>query len=196
VATLAERSAAIADLIASRGGEFVDGGIIGPPPSPRPSPSPSPSLQGSVKLYLSGPSSPRFAEFFADTVVATPIVGPGRTAASALKISYAAWTKGIIALVIATREYAETEGIGEQLLAEWRASMPPVGGPTRLCGERGRREGVALGRRDERDRGLLRRRWTARRVPSRGGRGLRGAASAPNRGPTPHASGAKLCGAV
>ena len=45
-------------------------------------------------------------------------------AASAVKATYAAWTKGSAALLLAVREVARAEGVAETLLAEWRESIP------------------------------------------------------------------------
>jgi uncharacterized protein DUF1932 len=44
--------------------------------------------------------------------------------ASAVKMAYAAWTKGTAALVLAVRETARAEGVEETLVAEWARSLP------------------------------------------------------------------------
>jgi len=54
---------------------------------------------------------------------------PGATvvyAASALKMAYAAWTKGTAALILAIRDLAEAEGIADELREEWRLSQPQL----------------------------------------------------------------------
>jgi 3-hydroxyisobutyrate dehydrogenase-like beta-hydroxyacid dehydrogenase len=96
-------SPATAREIASIVPRFVDGGIIGGP--------------GSMRVYLSGEEAAVAAEVVGATVVSN---------ASALKMAYAAWTKGTAALIIAVRELAEAEGVGEELLAEWRLSQPQL----------------------------------------------------------------------
>jgi hypothetical protein len=48
------------------------------------------------------------------------------TAASALKMCFAAWTKGTIALLLDIRALAETLGETGALLAEWEGSMPEL----------------------------------------------------------------------
>jgi Domain of unknown function (DUF1932)/NADP oxidoreductase coenzyme F420-dependent len=96
-------SPATARTIASIVPRFVDGGIIG--------------LPGSARLYLSGDEAPDVAELLNGTVVPN---------ASALKMAYAAWTKGTAALVLAIRQLAEAEGITEALLEEWRLSLPQL----------------------------------------------------------------------
>jgi hypothetical protein len=41
-------------------------------------------------------------------------------------MTYAAWTKGTAALLLAIRAVAEAEGVAEPLLAEWRLSLPDL----------------------------------------------------------------------
>jgi hypothetical protein len=49
---------------------------------------------------------------------------PGQ--ASALKVAYAAWTKGTDALVLAIRAFASHEGVDHALLEEWSISQPAL----------------------------------------------------------------------
>ena len=46
--------------------------------------------------------------------------------ASALKMAYAAWTKGTGAMLLAIRELAQAEGVEDGLLAEWDLSQPEL----------------------------------------------------------------------
>jgi hypothetical protein len=46
--------------------------------------------------------------------------------ASAVKMAYAAWTKGSAALLLAVRELARAEGVEPTLLAEWELSLPEL----------------------------------------------------------------------
>ena len=93
------------------GDGFVDGGIVGPP-AWRP---------GVTRLYLSGAGAEAVAGWFAGTLVdARPVAG----SASALKMCYAAFTKGSSALILAIRALAEREGVTEALLDEWALSQP------------------------------------------------------------------------
>jgi Domain of unknown function (DUF1932) len=101
-------------LCGSRG--FVDGGIVGPPPR----------TSGTTRLYLSGDQAAEVAEIFAGSVVDTRVVDGGVGAASAVKMAYAAWTKGSAALLLAARALAEQEGVGDALVAEWRLSTPDL----------------------------------------------------------------------
>jgi 3-hydroxyisobutyrate dehydrogenase-like beta-hydroxyacid dehydrogenase len=106
----------IAQVIEDGGGRFVDGGIVGSPPREGVSP----------RLYLSGASAPEVAGLFAGTLVDARVVSDEPGAASAVKMVYAAWTKGTAALLLAIGEVARANGIEETLLAEWRESIPEL----------------------------------------------------------------------
>jgi 3-hydroxyisobutyrate dehydrogenase-like beta-hydroxyacid dehydrogenase len=95
---------------------FVDGGIVGPPPS-RP---------GTTRLYLAGGEADRIGGLFADTNVDARVLSGEPGAASALKAAYAGWTKGSAALLLTVRELARAEGVEDALLAEWRLSEPEL----------------------------------------------------------------------
>ena len=105
---------AIGATVEAAGATFVDGGIVGFPPR-RP---------GTTRLYLSGPSADTVATLFAQTVVEAPVVSGRIGDASAVKMAYAAWTKGTAALMLAVRETARAEGVEEALVAEWARSLP------------------------------------------------------------------------
>ena len=104
----------VAQMITDAGGRYVDGGIIGLPPT-------SP---GSTRLYLSGPDAPTIQDLFTGSDLDARIAGPALTAASAVKMAYGAWTKGTAALILAIRELAKEEGVEDTLLAEWSLSQP------------------------------------------------------------------------
>jgi 3-hydroxyisobutyrate dehydrogenase-like beta-hydroxyacid dehydrogenase len=98
------------------GGRFVDGGIIGPPP-----------LQlGTTRIYLSGAEADTIGELFRRTALEPRVIADEPGAASALKMAYAAWTKGTAAMLIAIRALAQAENVEEQLLDEWRLSIPEL----------------------------------------------------------------------
>jgi 3-hydroxyisobutyrate dehydrogenase-like beta-hydroxyacid dehydrogenase len=107
---------AIAAAIENGGGRFVDGGIIGPPPGPA----------ARTRLALCGPGADTIASLFANTAVDARVIDGQIGAASALKMAYAAWTKGTAAMLLAIRALAEAEGVGEELEAEWRDSQPDL----------------------------------------------------------------------
>ena len=109
-----ETAARLAREVEAEGCEFVDGGIIGPP-AHRP---------GSTRLYLSGARASEIAEAFAGTNLDARVIDGGAGAASALKMAYAAWTKGSAALLLAARTLAHGAGVESSLLEEWRLSQP------------------------------------------------------------------------
>jgi 3-hydroxyisobutyrate dehydrogenase-like beta-hydroxyacid dehydrogenase len=104
----------LATRIEDGGARYVDGGIIGAPPQ----------RAGTTRLYLSGEAAPQVAatlegSWFEPILVEGPV-----SAASALKMSYAAWTKGSQALIIAARSLARQGGVEDALVAEWARSQP------------------------------------------------------------------------
>jgi 3-hydroxyisobutyrate dehydrogenase-like beta-hydroxyacid dehydrogenase len=104
----------IADLITGSGGRYVDGGIIGPPPT----------KPDATRLYLSGADAAEVAALFAGTPLDARVVPGTATAASAVKMAYAGWTKGTAALLLALRALAREQGVEDALLAEWAMSQP------------------------------------------------------------------------
>jgi 3-hydroxyisobutyrate dehydrogenase-like beta-hydroxyacid dehydrogenase len=109
-------SPATARTIAGLVSRYVDGGVVGPPPR----------KPGTTRLYLSGREAPLVADLFAGTIVDARVVSEDVAAASALKMAFAAWTKGTSALLLAVRAVARTEGVEEMLLDEWRTSLPEL----------------------------------------------------------------------
>jgi hypothetical protein len=95
---------------------YVDGGIIGPPPR----------TAGTTRLYLSGPEADAVASLFTGTTVDARILSDHVGDASALKMVYAAWTKGTAALLLAIQNVARASGVEEALAAEWTLSLPEV----------------------------------------------------------------------
>jgi 3-hydroxyisobutyrate dehydrogenase-like beta-hydroxyacid dehydrogenase len=102
--------------IGARFARFVDAGIVGGPPSQTRGPS----------LYVSGGNTRVVANLFAGTPVEVRVLSDRPGDASALKMVYAAWTKGSAALLLAIREVAQREGVSEALLEEWRRSVPEL----------------------------------------------------------------------
>ncbi len=105
-------TAAIVESIFGDG--YVDGGIVGPP-AWRP---------GTTRFYLSGDRAHRVAALFENPLVDARVVDGGPGAASALKMCYAAYAKGSIALILAVRALAESNGVSPALLDEWAISQP------------------------------------------------------------------------
>ena len=103
----------LARMISDGGGSYVDGGIIGPPPA----------AAGSTRLYLSGPRAAEVGDLFEASPLTARVVSGSSTAASAVKMAYAAWTKGSGALLLTARALARAEGVEQTLLAEWALSQ-------------------------------------------------------------------------
>jgi len=101
---------------------FADGGIIGPPPQP----GADPAARNGTRLYLAGESAAEVAALFAGTPVGAQVVNGGIGAASAVKVAYAAWTKGSAALLLAARSLAHQERVEGTLLEEWALSQPEL----------------------------------------------------------------------
>ena len=96
------------------GARYVDGGIIGPPAW----------RAGATRFYLSGEHAESVAALFEGSLVDVRAIGTGPTQASALKMCYAAFTKGSSALLLGVRALAQANGVSQELLAEWDISQP------------------------------------------------------------------------
>jgi 3-hydroxyisobutyrate dehydrogenase-like beta-hydroxyacid dehydrogenase len=112
---------AVSPMTAARIGElldgrWVDGGIVGPPPT----------RAGTTRLYLSGDRAPEAARLFEDTCLEPVVLDDSPVAASALKMAYAAWTKGSAALLLSALASARATGVEDALRAEWRRSQPKL----------------------------------------------------------------------
>jgi 3-hydroxyisobutyrate dehydrogenase-like beta-hydroxyacid dehydrogenase len=93
---------------------FVDGGIIGGPAW----------TPGETWLYLSGEEARRIADCFPTGPLETSIMGDEIGKASALKMCYAAYTKGTTALLTAILALAEASGVRTELSAQWERDWP------------------------------------------------------------------------
>jgi 3-hydroxyisobutyrate dehydrogenase-like beta-hydroxyacid dehydrogenase len=109
-------SPAATSRVAAAFARFVDGGIVGGPPS----------STGGPRLYVSGADAGAVPPLFAGTTVDVRVLSERIGEASALKMSYAAWTKGTAALLLAIREVARSAGVEEALIEEWRGSIPEL----------------------------------------------------------------------
>ncbi len=108
----------IGAVVGQAGARFVDGGIIGTPPR-----------NGStLRLCLAGASADteRIADIYAGTAIEAVVLGERIGAASAMKICYAAWSKGSLALLQTICAVAQQEAVLEPLLAEWQRSQPDL----------------------------------------------------------------------
>jgi len=113
----------VALMVEEGGATYIDGGIIGLPPTP--------SAAGRTRLYLSGEQAQTVRRLFDGTPLDARVIGGGAWSASAVKMAYAAWTKGSAALLLAARALARAEGVEEALAAEWALSQPGLDGRLR-----------------------------------------------------------------
>ena len=111
------RARAIGETVQAGGARaFVDGGIIGPPAW----------KPGVTRLYLSGGEAASVAAHFEGSPLGAIAIGPEPGAASALKMAYAAYTKGTSALLAGVLALAEREGVAAALRDEWMISQPQL----------------------------------------------------------------------
>jgi 3-hydroxyisobutyrate dehydrogenase-like beta-hydroxyacid dehydrogenase len=98
----------IAVILSSADIDFVDGGIIGPA-----------ARQEAVTLYLSGESADSLALVLSCKPAKIQCIGTEVGQASALKMCYAAVSKGSSALQLASLMAASQLGVDQQLLERW-----------------------------------------------------------------------------
>jgi 3-hydroxyisobutyrate dehydrogenase-like beta-hydroxyacid dehydrogenase len=104
-----QRAIKIQQLLGAQSIQFVDGGIIGGP-AWKPE---------ETWLYLSGEHAEQIAQCFADGPLGAKVIGREIGKASALKICYAAYTKGTTALLAAILAAAESLHVREELYEQW-----------------------------------------------------------------------------
>ena len=104
-----QRANKIGELIETNGIQFIDGGIIGGPAwTPK-----------ETWLYLSGKNAQVIADCFSSGPLETKIVGTEIGKASALKMCFAAYSKGTTALLAAILASAESYGVRDELYQQW-----------------------------------------------------------------------------
>lgn len=103
------RAVRIGERLEAAGAEFVDGGIIGGPAWQR----------GTTWLCLSGGSARRVAACFEGGPLEIEVLDGPVGRASALKMCYAAYTKGTTALLGAIMGASENLGVRESLYGHW-----------------------------------------------------------------------------
>lgn len=100
----------------SFGDRYVDGGIVGPPAY----------RQGTTRLYLSGAQATEVGRLFSGTAVDARVVDGDELSASAVKMCYAAYTKGTSAMLLAIRSLADAHGVSSAIHTEWDLSQPTL----------------------------------------------------------------------
>jgi 3-hydroxyisobutyrate dehydrogenase-like beta-hydroxyacid dehydrogenase len=108
-AIAAERAQRIGRKMEAAGISFVDGGIIGGPAWE----------PGRTWLYLSGADAETVVPFFAAGPLETELIGSEIGQASALKMVFAAYTKGSSALLALVLAGAESRGVRPALENKW-----------------------------------------------------------------------------
>ncbi len=150
-----QRTIRIGQLMRKAGVDFVDGGIIGFPVWER----------GQTWLYLSGEKAPETASFFSGGPLETSVLGDEVGKASALKMCYAAYTKGTTALLCGILATAQALGVRGELETQWSRDWTEF---WRAGGRKGAEchgQSLAIRRRDGGNRGNLSRGRHAGRVP-------------------------------
>ncbi|MEJ2555274.1 MAG: DUF1932 domain-containing protein [Anaerolineae bacterium] len=109
-----QRTLRIGTALADAGIAFVDGGIVGGPAWEK----------GKTWLYLSGDRATEVAACFPAGPLEATIIGKEIGKASALKMCYAAWTKGSTALLCAIVAAASQLGVWEELQKQWERDWP------------------------------------------------------------------------
>jgi 3-hydroxyisobutyrate dehydrogenase-like beta-hydroxyacid dehydrogenase len=110
------RAREVAAAVELGGARYVDGGIVGGPPHPG----------GQTNLVLSGEGVEELAGGLTTDELVTTCIGGDPTAASALKMCYASWTKGTSALLISIRAVARRQGVEQALVELWGRAQPSV----------------------------------------------------------------------
>ena len=111
------RSQEIGKQMSLAGVEYVDGGIIGGPAW----------QENSTFLYLSGLQSEQVAHCFERGPLVTRIIGEEIGRASAMKMCYAAKTKGMTALLCSIVATANELGVWKDLERHWSAEVSGAG---------------------------------------------------------------------
>jgi 3-hydroxyisobutyrate dehydrogenase-like beta-hydroxyacid dehydrogenase len=106
---------AIGETIVAVGGTFVDASIVGGPPRGDSRP----------RLYAAGPDT-RVFEALGDYGLHVIVLGEEIGLASAIKMCYAAWTKGSTAMATELLTAAKVLGVYEALAAEYERSQPAM----------------------------------------------------------------------
>jgi 3-hydroxyisobutyrate dehydrogenase-like beta-hydroxyacid dehydrogenase len=109
-----QRTLRIGEKMAAASVRFVDGGIIGGPAWE----------PGQTWLYLAGEGADEIAACFSAGPLETAVIDGEVGKASALKMCYAAWTKGSTALLCAIVAAADQLGVWEELQQQWARGWP------------------------------------------------------------------------
>lgn len=109
-----QKSQAIGEKLTQAGIDFVDGSIVGPPAW----------KANTTRFYLSGKSAEQVSALFDGSVADAIVISDEIGRASALKMVFAAQTKGFTALICAIQATAEKLGVRDDLDSEWARRDP------------------------------------------------------------------------
>ena len=109
-----QRAERIGEAMDKAGADFVDGGLIGKPAWE----------PGTTWLCLSGPSAAQLAQIFSAGPLETQMLDGGIGQASALKMCFAAYTKGTTALLASIVAACEALGVRDELYGHWERIWP------------------------------------------------------------------------
>ena len=104
-----QRSIRTGQMMEENGIHFIDGGIIGGPAW----------AAKETWLYLSGKDADKIAKCFTKGSLETKLIGDEIGKASALKMCYAAYSKGTTALLSAILAAAESFSVRDELYQQW-----------------------------------------------------------------------------
>ncbi len=104
-----QKSQGIGEKLTAANIDYVDGSIVGPPAW----------KPDTTRFYLSGQSADQVKALFDNSVTTAMVIGDEIGRASALKMVFAAQTKGFTALICAIQATAEKLGVREDLDNEW-----------------------------------------------------------------------------
>ncbi len=111
-----ERAQRMARRLEEGGARFVDGGIIGPPSTTR----------NRTWLCLSGDHAASVAPYFSAGPVEIEVLAGGIGRASALKMCFAAYSKGSVALACAVLAAAQQLNVFDDLKRQWARGGPSL----------------------------------------------------------------------
>jgi 3-hydroxyisobutyrate dehydrogenase-like beta-hydroxyacid dehydrogenase len=111
-----ERVQRMARRLQGGGARFVDGGIIGPPAMTR----------NRTWLYLAGEYAAEIAPYFSSGPIEVEVLAGGIGRASALKMCFAAYSKGSIALACSVLAAAQRLNVLDDLKRQWGRSGPSL----------------------------------------------------------------------
>ena len=109
-----QRVIKMAEAFSQRNINFIDGGVVGPPAW----------KDGTTWLHLSGENVKELLELFKSGPINTNILGTEYGMASALKMCFAAYTKGKTAMLLSILALADNHGVKAELETQWDALWP------------------------------------------------------------------------